>query len=96
MIDEGLRLYPPIAAGLPRISSGETVNGDYVPKGTIVSVNTWVAGHTETNFHDAFKFIPERWLDPDCKDDKAAVNLFSLEAEFALDASKSLLPHINI
>src|ERR1700744_4796500 len=49
VIDEGLRLYPPIAAGLPRVSPGETVDGYFVPKGAIVSVNTWVAGHIESN-----------------------------------------------
>ena len=84
VIDEGLRIYPPIAAGLPRVSPGETVDGYYVPKGTIVSVNTWVAGHIETNFHDAFEFIPERWLDPNCKDDKAASQPFLLGSRVCL------------
>lgn len=84
VIDEGLRLYPPIAAGLPRISPGEVVDGHFVPKGAIVNVNTWVAGHIESNFHDAFSFIPERWLDPDCKDDKAASQPFLLGSRVCL------------
>ena len=84
VIDEGLRLYPPIAAGLPRVSPGETVDGNYVPKGTIVSVNTWVAGHIEANFHNAFEFIPERWLDPECTDDKAASQPFLLGSRVCL------------
>ena len=84
VIDEGLRIYPPIAAGLPRVSPGETVDGHYVPRGTLVSVNTWVAGHIETNFHNAFDFIPERWLDPGCKDDKAASQPFLLGSRVCL------------
>ena len=84
VIDEGLRLYPPIAAGLPRISPGETVDGYFVPKGTVVSVNTWVAGHVESNFRDAFKFIPERWLDAECPDDKAASQPFLMGSRVCL------------
>jgi cytochrome P450 len=84
VIDEGLRLYPPIAAGLPRISPGEVVDGYFIPKGAIVNVNTWVAGHVESNFHGAFEFRPERWLDPDCKDDKAASQPFLLGSRVCL------------
>lgn len=83
-IDECLRLYPPIAAGLPRISPGEEVDGHFVPKGALVNVNTWVAGHIESNFHNAFEFAPERWLDPDCKDDKAASQPFLLGSRVCL------------
>ena len=78
VIDEGLRLYPPIAAGLPRISPGAVVDSHYVPPGVIVSVNTWVAGHVEANFHDAFAFVPERWLGSSCTDDRAASQPFLL------------------
>lgn len=84
VIDESLRIYPPIAAGLPRVSPGEIVDGNYVPKGTIVSVNTWVAGHIERNFHEPFEFIPERWLDPNCKDDKSASQPFLLGSRVCL------------
>ena len=84
VIQEGLRLYPPIAAGLPRVSPGEMVDGYYVPGGAIVSVNTWVAGHVEANFCDAFSFKPERWIDPACKDDKAASQPFLLGSRVCL------------
>lgn len=33
IIDEALRIYPPVPVGLPRISPGETVDGHFVPKG---------------------------------------------------------------
>ena len=84
VIDECLRLYPPIAAGLPRISPGEMVDGHFVPKGALVNVNMWVAGHIESNFHNAFDFAPERWLDPDCEDDKAASQPFLLGSRVCL------------
>lgn len=84
VIDEGLRLYPPIAAGLPRISPGEVVDGHFVPKGALVNVNPWVAGHVEANFHDSFTFKPERWLDSDCEDDKAASQPFLLGSRVCL------------
>jgi hypothetical protein len=33
VIEEGLRIFPPVAFGLPRDSPGEVVDGVYVPKG---------------------------------------------------------------
>ena len=78
VIDEGLRIYPPIPTGPPRVSPGETIDGHYVPKGTVVSVSSWSATHYERNFHQAFDFKPERWLDPECKDEKTASQPFLL------------------
>ena len=78
VIEEGLRLYPPIAIGLPRVSPGETVDGYFVPEGTIVYVSSWAATHSESNFNQAFEFNPERWIDPECKDKKNASQPFSL------------------
>ncbi|KAK5046900.1 hypothetical protein LTR84_007254 [Exophiala bonariae] len=91
VIDEGLRLYPAIAAGLPRVSPGEVVDGHFIPKGTIVNVNPWVAGHIESNFRNAFEFIPERWLDPDCKDDKAASQPFLTGSRVCLGRHLAML-----
>ena len=78
VIEEGLRIFPPVPIGLPRVSPGETVDGHYLPRGTIVHVSSWSATHSEKNFHKPFEFIPERWLDPDCKDDKSASQPFIL------------------
>ena len=33
VIEETLRIFPPFAAGLPRISPGAVVDGNYIPKG---------------------------------------------------------------
>ncbi|QSZ37630.1 hypothetical protein DSL72_008729 [Monilinia vaccinii-corymbosi] len=64
VIEEGLRLYPPVAMGLPRESPGATVDGFYVPAGAVVNVSGFVATHNEAYFTDAYEFHPERWLPP--------------------------------
>jgi cytochrome P450 len=83
VIDEGLRVYRPIPAGPPSDSPGETVDGYYMPKGTVVFVSTWAATHSHRNFHKPFDFIPERWLDPECKDEKTASQTFLLGSRAA-------------
>lgn len=84
VIEEGLRIYPPIPTGPPRVSPGETVDGHYVPKGTVLSVSGWSATHYENNFHRPFEFIPERWIDPNCKDEKTASQPFLLGSRVCL------------
>ncbi|KAB8304416.1 hypothetical protein EYC80_003818 [Monilinia laxa] len=64
VIEEGLRLYPPVATGLPRESPGATADGFFVPKGAIVNVSGFSATHNEDYFTDAYEFHPERWLPP--------------------------------
>jgi cytochrome P450 len=39
VIEESLWLFPPVSAGLQRLSSGAEVDGYYDPKGTTVSVS---------------------------------------------------------
>lgn len=84
VIDEGLRIYPPIAIGLPRVSPGETVDGHYIPKDTTVFTSMWAATHSEENFHRALEFIPERWIDPDCQDQKLASQPFLIGSRVCL------------
>ncbi|KFY72655.1 hypothetical protein V499_07239 [Pseudogymnoascus sp. VKM F-103] len=64
VLDEGLRMYPPVPVGLPRNipAEGAVINGKYVPPKTLVSVNQWASYHTEKNFREPNSFIPERWL----------------------------------
>jgi cytochrome P450 len=64
VIEEALRLVPPVPAGLHRISPGAVIDGHYVPKGTTVSVSGWSTTHDERFFHNAREFHPERWLPP--------------------------------
>lgn len=86
VIEEGLRLYPPVPIGLPRISPGETVDGIYIPKGAIVSVSSWASTHSEQNFHRPFDFIPERWIGnhKNAKDQLSASQPFSIGSRVCL------------
>ena len=84
VIEEGLRTYPPVPIGLPRVSPGETVDGYYVPQDTFVHVSSWSATHSEHNFHKPFEFIPERWLDSECEDKKSASQPFLLGSRACL------------
>ncbi|KAF8849394.1 putative Averantin oxidoreductase [Acephala macrosclerotiorum] len=63
-IEEGLRLYPPLPAGMPHHTNpgGNAICGEFVPGNTVVSVHHWPANISERNFKDAKKFVPERWL----------------------------------
>ena len=91
VIEEGLRLFPPFAMGLPRVSPGETVDNNLIPPGAVVYVSTWAASHSEMNFHQPYDFIPERWIDPQCKDVKGASQPFSLGARGCLGRKKSFV-----
>ncbi|PGH00530.1 hypothetical protein GX51_05745 [Blastomyces parvus] len=64
LISEGLRLYPPIPAGLLRESpiDGCTINGIYVPQGTVASTSTWTTQRNPEYFPNPDKFDPSRWL----------------------------------
>nr|QSG30343.1 CYP65EW1 [Hormonema carpetanum] len=81
-LEEGMRMYPPIAAGLPRITphGGAMICGEYVPENIAVSVSPWAIYHSHTNFYEADSFIPERWLGKDerfINDNHAAFQPFS-------------------
>jgi cytochrome P450 len=62
VIEEGLRIYPPVPSGLYRTSPGAMVDGHFVPAGSNVSANFWSMSHSERYFHRAREFHPERWL----------------------------------
>lgn len=63
-IKEGLRVYPPVPAGAPRVvgHGGLSVAGQWCPEGTRVTVCQYAAFHSKANFADADAFAPERWL----------------------------------
>jgi cytochrome P450 len=78
---EGLRHYPPVPDGFPRLVpvNGNRISGHYIPGGTAVSVSQYAANHSEHNFKDPEAYVPERWLgDEKYRDDKReAFNPFS-------------------
>ncbi|KAI0865200.1 cytochrome P450 [Xylaria cubensis] len=62
VIEETLRMFPPIAFGLPRVSPGDCVDGYFVPAGVTVSAPHWAVNHNGTEWEDPWTFRPERWL----------------------------------
>ncbi|KAK2596069.1 hypothetical protein N8I77_013577 [Diaporthe amygdali] len=68
-LKEGLRVYPPVPIGSPRVvlEGGQMILGEWIPAETRVSVHHWSTYHSEANFTDADSFIPERWLGTDPK-----------------------------
>jgi cytochrome P450 len=67
VLQEGLRIYTPGGVGIARFvpSGGAEICGDYIPEGTLVSLNTCAAYTSATNFYRPRDFLPERWLYPD-------------------------------
>ncbi|KAL8826573.1 MAG: hypothetical protein Q9170_007347 [Blastenia crenularia] len=83
VLTESLRVYPPVAANLPRMtgSQGDVIDGYHVPAKVSVGVHQWAASQSKDNFIDPASFIPERWLQeaPEQyrQDKKAALQPFS-------------------
>jgi cytochrome P450 len=61
VIDESLRLYPPVWL-FGRRALGDTELGGYeIPRGTVVSVSQWVTHHDPRWFPEPWRFDPDRW-----------------------------------
>lgn len=82
VLQEGLRMYPPVPIGLPRVTppEGSTICENFVPPGTRLSANHLATYRMEENFKHAHEFHPERWLgEEEFKDDKLdALEIFSV------------------
>ncbi|KAM3441679.1 hypothetical protein MY4824_001457 [Beauveria thailandica] len=61
-LHETLRVYPPVPETTPRHSPGALINGDYIPKGTRLSVYQWATYRNPNNFADPDLYRPQRWL----------------------------------
>src|SRR5262249_10647197 len=60
-VTEPLRLYPP-AWGIPRMALEDVeIGGFTIPKGSGVSVSSWVVHRDPRWFDDPLAFRPERW-----------------------------------
>ncbi|SMQ48585.1 unnamed protein product [Zymoseptoria tritici ST99CH_3D7] len=64
VLQEGLRMYPPVPSKLPREvpAGGTMIDGELIPEHTSVGVHQLSTYRLESNFKDAYKFHPERWL----------------------------------
>ncbi|KAL7943651.1 cytochrome P450 [Trichoderma barbatum] len=73
VIDEVMRMYPPVVSGLPRLTAegGAMIAGEYVPEDTFVEVWQWPLFHSPNYWTQPDDFIPERWLgDPKFANDR--------------------------
>uniref|UniRef100_A0A8H7KBQ6 Cytochrome P450 n=1 Tax=Bionectria ochroleuca TaxID=29856 RepID=A0A8H7KBQ6_BIOOC len=72
-LKEAMRMHPGVQYPLERVvpRGGATINGHFLPEGTIVGVNAAVIHRDRQIFgQDADEFRPERWL---CDEEKAKV-----------------------
>ncbi|CAJ2505022.1 Uu.00g124160.m01.CDS01 [Anthostomella pinea] len=80
VIDETLRLHPPVPTALPRRtpSEGITVGEVHVPGDMTVWCSQYAIGRTESLYEQANSFIPERWSSrPEMVADKRVFAPFS-------------------
>ncbi len=81
VIDEVLRLAPPVPTHLPRQiipEKGLEIDGHLVPAGTIVGVPAYAIHHDEAYYPDAWSFRPERWIPRKKSPDDSEANTPSL------------------
>lgn len=84
VLEETMRIYPPIAEPVARIPppGGAVVCGRYVPEGTTIHGHGLAANHMSSNFHRPNDFIPERWLkdapEEFANDNRAAFQPFAM------------------
>ncbi|CAG9788365.1 unnamed protein product [Diatraea saccharalis] len=67
-IKENLRLVPPIPVLTRILPRNITLDRYNIPRGTLIIMSTQDAALKESNYDDATKFKPERWLKADAKD----------------------------
>ncbi|RMI95602.1 hypothetical protein CDV36_016398 [Fusarium kuroshium] len=91
VVEEGLRLFPPVPLGLPRTCPGATVDGHYVPLGTEVSVDNFVMSRDTRSFPDPDSFHPDRWVGDGSGCIKEASRPFSLGPRACLGVNLAYL-----
>ncbi|KAI1435644.1 cytochrome P450 monooxygenase-like protein [Xylaria sp. CBS 124048] len=84
VIEESLRLFPPAPFALPRHSPGAVIDGNYVPKGTVVSVAPLSMTRDPRYWRDPDSFRPERWVGDGYGDEKKASQPFSMGSRACL------------
>lgn len=83
VIDETMRVAPPFLGTFwrePHSSYVEpfVVDGQVIPRGTLVGVNPYCLMHNEAYFSEPFEYRPERWLATDTSTMREAFAPFSL------------------
>lgn len=80
VINETLRLHPPVPSGVYRNppKGGTTVNGHFLPEGCVVFSPQHVIMRSEKAYRQPLEFIPERWTStPELVLDRSAFYPFS-------------------
>jgi cytochrome P450 len=64
VIDESMRLSPPVGGLLPRevLLGGMVIDGESIPAGTVVGTPHYALHHNPAYFPDPFTFLPSRWI----------------------------------
>ncbi|QSZ31009.1 hypothetical protein DSL72_000570 [Monilinia vaccinii-corymbosi] len=64
VIDESMRLSPPVGGILPRevLPGGIDIDGLHIPAGYIVGTPHYAIHHHPTYYPSPFTFLPERWI----------------------------------
>ncbi|KAG9235188.1 cytochrome P450 [Amylocarpus encephaloides] len=64
VIDESMRLSPPVGGILPRevLPGGLTIDGHEIPAGTVVGTPHYALHHNPAYYPNPFAFTPERWI----------------------------------
>lgn len=64
VIDESMRLSPPVGGILPReiLPGGLEIDGIFFPEGTVVGVPHYALHHNPSYFPSPFTFNPSRWI----------------------------------
>ena len=65
VIDETLRMAPPVPSSLPRevLHGGMKVGDEFFPEGTIVGTSAYAIHHSEEYFEEPWTYRPERWIE---------------------------------
>lgn len=63
-IDEAMRMSPSVGGLLPReiLAGGMTIDGVFVPAGTVVGVPHYTIHHNAEYYPSPFTYAPERWV----------------------------------
>ncbi|KAG8529675.1 uncharacterized protein KY384_005156 [Bacidia gigantensis] len=81
IINETLRLHPPVPGGMPRSTppEGIVIDDQYIPGGVTCVAPNYTIARMESCFTNAISFVPERWSTaPEMIKDKTAFAPFSL------------------
>ncbi|KAJ5888116.1 hypothetical protein N7495_008157 [Penicillium taxi] len=80
VIDETLRMHPPVPSGLPRLTPPEGIylGETYIPGNVSVSCPTWTIQRDPENFTDPHTWDPNRWINPPENHNPKAFFPFSL------------------